>query len=569
MTLRVLAFIALLALTLVSGVGTAQAHAQYVTSNPVANAILHDPPTRVAVSLSEAVQSGTASIRVTDSNGTRVDAGPVNLSASDSKTFSIRLSSIGPGVYTVTWTATSAVDGHFTAGSFSFAVQNPDGTLPGPLPGSGPTSGGRPVSLFEVAARFLMFAGLAMALGAAVLATFLWIPAGEDLGLAGRPSFAWGYRALLHWGWIGSFLLVVGAGALWVNALIPLPSSDLGGLVASPFLATTAARLGLGIALLVTMWVASRRAKIALSGVRPVEVLVAVGLAMTGVLVGAGGTHAAAAPWGLVGPVADAVHLLGVSLWIGGLLALFRVRPWLREAELAPAAREVFLGFSDIAGYAVALVLGAGVVLSLVLVGTWDALLGTWYGWIVLAKISLFAPMVAVGAWNRYRVLPASEAPEGLPGTVARLARNVRFEAVLGAVVLILAAILTSVPPPSSLAPSSTDFRLSATSDGIRFDFHVTPFPSVPGVYTFEGYLYNATDGSEYTNATNATLRFTLVNPPLPPQDVTMLGPHTNHFFVDSPALSQRGVWRIDLRVSRNNGPDVRVTFNIAVGTSG
>ena len=133
MRLRVLAFIALLALALAPVLGTAQAHAQYVTSDPVADGILHDPATRVTVTLSEAVQSGTASIRVTDSNGTRVDVGPVNLSASDPKTFSVGLSPIGPGVYTVTWTATSAVDVHFTAGSIAFAVQKPDGTLPVPL----------------------------------------------------------------------------------------------------------------------------------------------------------------------------------------------------------------------------------------------------------------------------------------------------------------------------------------------------------------------------------------------------------------------------------------------------
>src|SRR5439155_27281363 len=173
------------------------------------------------------------------------------------------------------------------------------------------------------------------------------------------------------------------------------------GLVASPFLAATAARLGFGLALLVTLWFASRRPASTLSASRPIELLVAVTLGVAAIVAGSAGTHAAAAPWGLAGPIADAIHLTGVSLWVGGLLALFRLRPWLREKELEPVAKEVFAGFSELAGWAVALVLGAGVVLSLILIGTWDALLGTPYGWIVLAKISLFAPMVALGAWNR------------------------------------------------------------------------------------------------------------------------------------------------------------------------
>ena len=563
-----LAFIVLFAASLALLAGVAQAHAQYVTSDPHSDVILPTAPTRVTITLSERVQdqAGTPSIRVTDASGVREDAGSVNVSASDPRTFAVGLRPIGPGVYTVAWTAYSAVDGHFTAGSFAFGVQNADGSSPGPLPGA--TATDRPVSLVEVAGRFLSFAGLAIALGAALLAGFLWLPAGEDLGLAGRPSFAWGYRALLQWGWIGSLLLVGGTTALWVNALTLLPPADPAGLVGSPFLAATAARLGFGIALTVAIGVASRRSAAALSGTRPVELLAAIALGFAGIFAGTGGTHAAAGTWGFAGPVADAVHLLGVSLWVGGLLALFRIRPWLRERELAPVAQDVFIGFSDLAGWAVALVLGAGVVLSLILVGTWDALVGSVYGWIVLAKISLFAPMVAVGAWNRYRVLPASEDPEKLPDTVARLARNVRFEALLGAAVLALAAVLTAISPAISTAGGPDALRLTSTADGVRFDFQVTPFPSIPGFYTFELLLYNATDGSPYETATNATLHFTLNGTFV--EDIPMTHLHGYHFFIDSsPRLSQPGDWGIDAEVLRTTGPLVHATFHIIVGPGG
>jgi uncharacterized membrane protein len=299
-----------------------------------------------------------------------------------------------------------------------------------------------------------------------------------------------------------------------------------------------------------------------------VELLVAAGLGVGAVIAGVGGTHAAAAAWGLAGPVADAVHLIGVTVWVGGLLALVRIRPWLREGELAPVAGEVFAGFSDLAGYAVALVLGAGVVLSLILVGSWDGLFGTVYGWFVLAKISLFAPMVAVGAWNRYRVLPASEDPATLPASVATLARNVRYEAVLGAVVLALAAILTATSPAAAPSPGDATLRLVSTTSGIEFVFQVLPFPSVPGVYTFELLLYNAADGTEYTLATNGTLRFTLLNSTLTPSTVALDGPHGNHLFIpECPNLSQPGVWKIDARISRTAGLDVTSTFNVVVGT--
>jgi copper transport protein len=570
MRLRALAFIALLAVSLSAIAPAGQAHAEYASSDPPDRGILPQAPTRVTITLSEAVQVGTPSIRLTDVNGTRLDAGPTNLSGSNPRTFSVALRAIGPGVYTVAWNGVSAVDGHFTAGSFAFAVQSPDGTLPGPLPA--PTSSARPISLLEIAGRFLSFAGLAVALGAALVAGFLWIPAGEASGLADRPSFAWGYRALLQWGWAGSFMLVLGTAALWVNTLTLFPPADPAGLVGSPFLAATAARLALGLALTVTLWIASRRSAVALSGVRPVELLVAAALGFGAIIAGTAGTHSAAASWGLAGPIADAVHLVGVAIWVGGLLALLRLRPWLREPELAPVAGEVFVGFSTLAGYAVALLLGAGVVLSLILVGSWDGLFGTAYGWLVLAKVSLFAPMVAVGAWNRYRVLPATENPARLQESVGLLARNVRVEAILGAIVLALAAILTSISPAAAPNPGDTTLRLVSTSGGIQFVLQVLPFPSVPGVYTFELLLYNAADGTAYTGATNGTLRFTLLNSTLTPSLVPLEGPHPpgNHFFIpECPNLSQPGVWKIEARISRTTGPDVAATFNVAVGTGG
>src|SRR5256884_7235140 len=121
--------------------GFAAAHAQYVSSTPAASAILPTAPTQVTIPLSVAVQSGTGTIRVTNATGSRFDVPPVTES-SDGRTLSESLTAGGPGIYTATWTATSAVDGHFTAGSFSYCVQDENGTACGTLPP--PVSGGAP-----------------------------------------------------------------------------------------------------------------------------------------------------------------------------------------------------------------------------------------------------------------------------------------------------------------------------------------------------------------------------------------------------------------------------------------
>ncbi|MGI0150260.1 MAG: copper resistance CopC family protein, partial [Thermoplasmata archaeon] len=81
--------------------GPAAAHSEYVTSTPAACAILPSAPSQVTVTVSEAVQTGTGSVRVTNAAGARFDRPNVTYSG-DGRTLSVALASSGPGVYNVT-----------------------------------------------------------------------------------------------------------------------------------------------------------------------------------------------------------------------------------------------------------------------------------------------------------------------------------------------------------------------------------------------------------------------------------------------------------------------------------
>ena len=547
--------------------GVALGHAEYESSNPPANGILPDPPASVAVTLTEPIRPGAGSIRVTNVSGDRVDVGPVNVSSPSARTMSVGIRSIRPGVYTVTWSAISAVDGHFTAGSFSFGVQNPDGTIPGTFPASGPASAGTPISPLEVILRYFSFLGLSIALGSAVFAAFIWLPSGRDLSREGDEAFEGGFRELLGWARLGGFAFLGGTAGLWVLTLLLSPPASLEGLVDSPFLVSLAAKVVLSLSFLAAVSVVLVRSRAKRAAPNPrLPLLVVVVLGIAALVAGSLGTHSAAAvgwwPWG---PVVDAAHLLGASLWVGGLLAIVRVRKRLRGDGTLPFARLVLGRFSRLAASSVAVVLLAGVVLTIILVGSVDALVTRGYGWVVLAKTSLFAPMVALGAMNRYRWLPKAARREEAPAVVRALAKDVRAEAALGAVVLALAAVLTAMTPAISLS-TNPSFSLQATKENIRFELQVFPFPTVPGVYTFTLQLWDASTGDAYVNALNATLTFTLLNSTLPSQSVPLEGPHGNHFFVETTSLSKPGTWRIDTRISRVNGFDLRATFHILLG---
>lgn len=561
-------------LVILLAIGPAAAHAQYVASSPAACAILPSPPSRVTVTLSEAVQSGTGSIRVVNAAGARFDLPPATLSP-DGRTLSVELAPNEPGIYNVTWTAVSAVDGHFTRNSFSYAVQNSDGSLPGSLPCSGPTTAGAPVSPVEVALRFLGFLGVAVMLGVAVLGNFMWLPAGRDPDARASRAYGLGFSVLLNVGRIAAFAFAVSMAGLFALATGLEGTSAAQGLLASPYVQSVATRLGLaaGLFLLLSRAFAQSRRGHPEGSAWTIQACIV--LALFAILAGSVATHAAAAPvFASIGVAADAAHLAGVGLWVGGLAGIVAVRGLLREPEAAPLARIVLGRFSRLAGYAVALVLAGGLTLSLLLVGSWEALVQTSYGWVVLGKVALFSPMLAIGAFNRYRLIPETANAATPVKAVERLVENVRFETGLGIAVLVLAGLLTSMTPAASAVEGPLQpFALEATVDDLLLHLGVQPYPTTPGEYTFTILLFNATTGSPYDavqHGTTGNVTFVLVGGILAPRTETLSGPHPpNHFLVTTSALSEPGIWRIDVVFARTDGPEVRATFHVTIAAGG
>ncbi len=558
------ALFGLIAMVLVAEI--ASAHANYVSSNPAAGAILPQAPTNVTVTLSEQIQPGSESIRVTNSSGAQVDQGNTQISPTDALTMSVGLQRIGPGIYTTTWNAVSAVDGHFTTGSFSFAVENPDGSLPGPLPSNTATSTGAPLSPLEVVLRDANFTSLVVAFGMAAFGLLVWEPAGKALRDGENTVHEEGRRALLLWDRLAYFIFTLATLVWLVDVWVTVRPASLGDVWASSFLLALLTETGLG-ALAAAILYLDRDTTGKPTGFslnNPFSAPAVLGLFI--VVAGSFDTHGAASTTlPLAGLLGEGFHLLAVATWVGGLVAVVLVRRYIVNEAAPTLGGGALSRFSRFAGYSAGLILATGILLGVLLIGSWSALLGTGYGWVVLAKISLFLPMLVLGAYNRTHLRKkGGDDPPEIP-TVARVAKNVKVEAVLGAVVLALAALLTSLSPAATLAAGPQTFLLVSTTQGLTFDFSITPYPQTPGVYTFVVLVYNATDGSDYNGVRNGTLTFTLTNTTLPPETVVLLGPHGNHLYVISPALSRAGTWRIDLHVTRYNAFDVETSFYVVI----
>jgi putative copper resistance protein D len=152
----------------------------------------------------------------------------------------------------------------------------------------------------------------------------------------------------------------------------------------------------------------------------------------------------------------DILHLLAAAVWLGALTALAILLTTAREGarDDAAALHSALARFSGVGSAVVAVLLATGLVNSGFLVGPsrLGQLFLTPYGVILLAKVTLFAGMLGLAAWNRFRLTPRLEqALGGVGAAVASLRRSVVLESAAGALVLALVSVMGVLAPPSSL----------------------------------------------------------------------------------------------------------------------
>jgi copper resistance protein D len=163
--------------------------------------------------------------------------------------------------------------------------------------------------------------------------------------------------------------------------------------------------------------------------------------------------HAAAGEGaeGVIHETADVLHLVAAAAWLGALLPLAIVLRAAKDdggASALAVARAATLRFSTLGIASVGTVLATGVVNTWELVGSWTALFGTIYGRLLLVKIALFLAMLAIAAVNRTRLTPRLVAGGDAAGTALRQLRaNALTEAIIGALILFVVAMLGTLPP--------------------------------------------------------------------------------------------------------------------------
>jgi copper resistance protein D len=160
--------------------------------------------------------------------------------------------------------------------------------------------------------------------------------------------------------------------------------------------------------------------------------------------------HAAAGDGieGAVHLIADVLHLVAAAAWVGALAPLAIVLGAAKDYGALAMMRIATLRFSTLGITSVGTVLATGMVNTYELTGSVAALFGTGYGRLLLVKIALFLAMLAIAAVNRMRLTPRLVAGGAAAGpALQQLRTNALVEAVIGALILFVVALLGTLPP--------------------------------------------------------------------------------------------------------------------------
>ncbi len=388
----------------------ASAHAFVQESAPIDGAVADAPPERAYFRYNEAVTLTDSSLQLLDAMGKKIPIeAAVHLDGAANTATAPLPRDLADGTYVIAWRVTSA-DSHIVSGAIQFSVgapsavvsdQRPSDTVPAVIQGTG---------------RGLAFLGMAVTVGGLAFLWVLWPSGHNDRRARGA---VWTGLAALFGGTLAVFLTQgpLTTGEPLSSALSPSMVRVTMGITLGPLLVF---RLGL-VALLAAAFVVaarSRRGPGLERGAKVLGGLCAAALPLTWALA----DHARTGMQVWLALPATVVHLLAMSLWLGGVVVLVIAVLSRRGGSSASRTASLQSALPRFSALAQACFVGlalTGVYLSWRQVGTLPALVATTYGQLLLVKLAAVLVVVALASGARAFVRRRHERADAHAGTDA------------------------------------------------------------------------------------------------------------------------------------------------------
>jgi copper transport protein len=556
---RLVALIGVLAVCGWSAV-PAHAHAELLRSDPPSNAVLDKSPARIDLLFTEEIEANLSTVSVLDSNGDSVGAGAPEGDPNNATRVTVSVPRLEDGVYTVSWRVIATDDGHPTSGSFPFAVGTQNA---GVVAEASSTSSSRlPASALIY--KWLLYVSLAILVGQYSFVRLVWKPATHSLR-ASLPAHLAEHSdsgRVLRW---AAFGLIAGLALNILSQLGQATGNWLGApwspaarqlLIGSRLGLIWLARLGLALAV---VWLISSRK----SAWKP-RVSFAAGLLL--LLSLSLEAHAATEPHPIVPVLADWVHLVGMSFWLGGLPFLLMAIRASRGIENVLRTRLVSVSmrrFSAMALASVAAVGATGIYTAYLRLGSIQALYQTTYGEALLVKQLFVGLLMALAAinllWFSPRVRKAAAEGRASSLLVERFGSSVLSEIVLGGLLLVSVSVLTYLPPARAALP----FEVLQTNTARDLRMTLDIVPGTLGNNAFKVHL--SSGGLPVESVDTALLRFNSLSHDVPQFDGPLQAIGNGDYTAEGNYLSLTGRWQVLVVIRRHDQFDAIAYFHFTL----
>jgi copper transport protein len=599
---RVLTVVALAMLLVVGIAAPAFAHASLEGTTPVPGAVLTGSPNAVVLDFSEPVTVALGGVRLYNERGERIATDPPTKPDGSTVSTATR-GTLANGSYVVTWRVTSA-DTHPIQGAFTFQIGTAGNATGRDVTGLADRlladqRGARAVGAAWGVARFLAFVGIAVLIGGVAFCVVVW-PRARTFRAA--RAIAYGGLGVLAAATVAGFVLQgpyaagLGFGHLADTALW----RDVAG---TRFGSVWLVRLGLlAIAFVLVRVLFAHRERPEPERLPTWWVIAAtaVGTAIAATPALAG--HSTTGEYKALALLASVVHVLSMSVWLGGLLMMAAVV--LRGNEIEER-RDVVLDFSFVATWCVLALIASGAFQTWRQVRGLDALRDTDFGHILVIKLVVFALMAVFALFSREIVgrvfdyvddepeatdveavatvsggaVDADDADDDVPGRAdsrtalldldpevraewRNLRRSVWAEAVLGIVVLAVTAILVNATPAVT-AGADAGGAAGVTMRSATVVVDITVAPALAGRNDI--HVSSFTPAGAPLDVAELTVTFDLPSRNIAPIDVPLrkLGP--GHYLSPGFAIPIAGDWRVTAKARLTDVDQVTLTDTVTI----
>ena len=575
-------------------------------------------PSQLVMSFSERPDPKISYIHVVNSQNERVDNDDFTITGLNGRQATVTLDKTKleeDGVYTVSWRAMSLDDGHIAQGSYVFGVGN---VTPENVGNQQTQAQGimYVTSTVDTLLRWPLIVSQAAIVGG-VIAYFV-LHRGQFSDLARNHSqFSFDLKLFAK----KRFILILVAGALSIaisgTALIFLQASNLDAESSDQYLSTVRSLIfdspagvvwiiriatSIVIAVLAFLYLVLAK-KAGFQTKSSSTILFAILIAgAASIFSNSMLSHNSAVTFlPSVAILADWLHFMAVSAWVGGLFYFSAVLLLAIKSEKAgKSAYQLSLmlpRFSLLATASLGIIGVTGIYMAWIHLHTLDSLFYTQYGNNLIIKLSAALPMILLGAYHQVNVhknivlmasigskkdstAPSDRINNVTDNTVSKFSRTVKIESLIGIGVLFAASILTITSPPSQMQEHqagatpemgmentvSSLFSQKATISGVDTTLEITPFHA--GFNTFTVELRDSA-GSSPKNINAVFLRFTNPEARIGPIVATLdKVDDSGNYSAIGGYLSQNGNWTIDLIVQRVGAYDLNHSFDANIGAS-